>query len=488
LAVIPKSFLPSQETGEFRVVLRLPAGVSIDAMDRLARDADERIRARPEVARTVVTVGGSVGERNQAEVLVLLKPPGQRRQSTDEVKDSVRKILAGLPGASTSVEDLLDIGGGAGRPFTVNITGDDFDRLKATSQSLVETLRRGSDLKDVDSSYRAGASELRWVIDPARAESFGISSAEVGQELRLFIAGATPARYHEGGREYDVRVRLRPDQRDLRTTFPRVVVPNLNHRLIPLSLVARQVQSETPAKIERQDRRRFIEVTADINPHGHGLAAALAETRRLFDSGRIPLTGGTGYEFSGQTKDFQDLLGSVITAVLLAVGAMYLVLASLYDSFFVPLSIMLVLPLAVCGAFYALGITGSSLDIYSMIGCILLMGVAAKNSILLVDHIHEGVRGGKGLDAAILRAGQVRLRPILMTSFALVAGMLPMALPLQESARQRAPMAIAVIGGVITSTLLTLVVVPAAYGYILRAQRWVVGRLKGLIRPVRWEN
>jgi HAE1 family hydrophobic/amphiphilic exporter-1 len=153
---------------------------------------------------------------------------------------------------------------------------------------------------------------------------------------------------------------------------------------------------------------------------------------------------------------------------------MYLVLASLYESFFIPFSIMLVLPLAVCGAFYALGITGSSLDIYSCVGCVLLLGVAAKNSILLVDYIHEGVREGRDLKAAILRAGEIRLRPILMTSFALIAGMLPMALPFQEAAKSRAPMAIAVIGGVVSSTLLTLVVVPAAYRYILRFEGFVL--------------
>jgi len=166
--------------------------------------------------------------------------------------------------------------------------------------------------------------------------------------------------------------------------------------------------------------------------------------------------------------------------VSLSIFAMYLVLASLYESFFVPLSIMLVLPLAICGAFYGLGITHSHLDIYSMIGCVLLMGVAAKNSILLVDYIQEGLREGKSLRDSILKAGQVRLRPILMTSFALIAGMLPMAFPLQESARQRAPMAIAVIGGLITSTLLTLVVVPAAYEYILRLQGFVLGKLRAI--------
>jgi HAE1 family hydrophobic/amphiphilic exporter-1 len=381
-----------------------------------------------------------------------------------------------------TVEDLLDVGGGAGQPFVLNITGENAADLKSVSAQLVDRLKNNPDLKDVDQSYRAGAEELRWVLDSTKTQELGVSSAEAGHELRLLIAGDTPAKFHTDGREYDVRVRLSPQDRDLRASFARITVPNLNHRMIPLTAVAREITSETPAKIERENRKRFIQVSADVSPGGHGLSAAIQETKRLFESGELKLPPGIHYEFSGQTKDFQELLNSVFLAVGLSVFAMYLVLASLYESFFVPLSIMLVLPLAVCGAFYGLGVTHSHLDIYSMIGCVLLMGVAAKNSILLVDYIQEGLREGKSLNEAILNAGRVRLRPILMTSFALIAGMLPMALPFQESSRQRAPMAIAVIGGVITSTLLTLVVVPAAYEYILMLQNWVLARFKKLIQ------
>ena len=246
------------------------------------------------------------------------------------------------------------------------------------------------------------------------------------------------------------------------------MVPNLNHRLIPLSHVARPVNSLSPSSIQREDRKRYIEVSADVDPTGRGLAHAVQMTRALFSSGKIRLPPGVTYEFAGQTRDFQDLLSSALLAVVLSVVFMYLVLASLYESFFVPFTILLVLPLAVCGAFYALYLTGAPLEINSMIGCILLLGVAAKNSILLVDHIHEARVHGKDLRQAILDAGRVRLRPIMMTSFALIAGMLPMAIAFNESSRQRSGMAIAVIGGLITSTLLTLVVVPAAYGYIER--------------------
>jgi HAE1 family hydrophobic/amphiphilic exporter-1 len=478
---LPKTFVPSQGSGEFQVSLETPAGTSLDAMSQVAERVDKDVRGHPEVARTVLTVGGENGERNQAKILVQLKQDQSRKGTTEQVKEAVRQELHKFPElAQARVEDLFDIGGGAGAPFVLKITGEDLDQLRAVTEDLVNHLKQDPDLKDVVSSYRPGAGELRVEIDPRRARTYGISSAEVGQELRILLSGVVATHFHEGGQQYDVRVRLAPEDRDLRKTFRRINVPNLNHRLLPLPVVAKLTEATSPAVIQRQDRERFIEVSADLSPEGRGLAYAIQKTRQLFDSGEVKLPAGVHYAFAGQTRDFEELLNNAILAVALSIGFMYLVLASLYESFFVPFSIMLVLPLAVCGAFYALALTGGAIDIYSMIGCILLFGVAAKNSILLVDYIHEGIRAGKDLKTAILHAGEIRVRPILMTSFALIAGMVPVAFPSAESAQQRTGMAIAVIGGIVSSTLLTLVVVPAAYRYILLFEKGVMF----LIRPL----
>jgi HAE1 family hydrophobic/amphiphilic exporter-1 len=354
------------------------------------------------------------------------------------------------------------------------LIGEDLEQLKIVSDSLVEHLKKSPDLMDVDTTYRAGAPELEVSIDKARAEDYGISSLQVGQELRTLIAGATPAKFRESGRQYDIRVRLEKDQRDLRQTFPKVSIPNVNNRMVPLSDVSTLIKSRGPSTIYRQDRARYIQISADINPHGGGLSSAVQEIRRLLDSGEVKIPSGAHYEFVGQTKDFQDLMSSMAVAIGLAIGFMYLILSSLYESFFIPFSIMLVVPLAACGAFYALGMTGSTLDIYSIIGCVLLLGVAAKNSILLVDYINQGLKQGKDLRSAILAAGTVRLRPIMMTSFALIAGMLPVAIGLTEYSKQRTSMGVAVIGGLVSSTLLTLVVVPAAYRYVQRFESRVL--------------
>jgi HAE1 family hydrophobic/amphiphilic exporter-1 len=470
---IPKTFTPSQESGEFQVLTTVEAGSSLDFTARALQEISERIQRHPEVARVITTAGGDVGERNVGQILVLLQPPEKRHLKTSAVKDLVREDLKARPDVSAQITDLLDVGGGAGHPYQVKVTGENLENVRAVASRLIESLRHETDLKDLTETYRAGGKELRWVVDPQKAREQGASSAEVGNEIRSLITGARPARLHDltssGGRDYAVHVRLNPKE----LSFSDLLVPNMNHQMIPLTAVARRLESETPAAIEREDRKPFIEVDAELDPHGKGLAVALDKTKELFASGRLELPPGVQYEFSGQTKDFQDLLANVILAGALSILAMYLVLASLYESFFVPFSIMLVLPLAICGAFYGLWVTGSNLDIYSMIGCILLMGVAAKNSILLVDSIQAGIQSGLSSAAAITRAGEARFRPIIMTSFALIAGMLPLALPLREASRGQAPMAIAVIGGVVSSTLLTLVVVPAAYGYVARFEAWV---------------
>ena len=352
------------------------------------------------------------------------------------------------------------------------MVGDDLNQLKIVSDQLLAQLKNDPDLKDVDTTYRVGQPVLEVVPEKALAQNFGILSTQVGSELRTLIEGTVPAKFREEGREYDIRVRLLPEQRELRETFAKISVPNVNGRLIPLSQVAKLVETKGPSTIYRQNRSRYIQISADLAPTGRGLGKAIDDVKETFDKGHIKLPPGVAYSFVGNAEDFQDLTKSIGLALFLAIIFIYLVLSSLYESFFTPLAIMLVIPLAACGALYALAITHSSLDLFSMIGCILLLGVATKNSILLVDYIQRALTKGKPLKTAIMEAGKVRLRPIMMTSFALIAGMIPVAIPMAETAKSRSSMGVAVIGGLISSTFLTLIVVPAAYSYIERFEKW----------------
>jgi len=243
--------------------------------------------------------------------------------------------------------------------------------------------------------------------------------------------------------------------------------------------VSHPVTTSGPATIQRQDRGRSVTIGADVSASGGGMGAAMDAVDRYFVQHKLP--AGMRYAFVGQAQSFQELISNMILAVVLAVLFIYLVLASLYESFITPFTIMLVLPLAICGALFALAITKESLDIFSMIGCVMLLGIATKNSILLVDYTNQKIREGMDRSEAIIEAGKVRLRPILMTSFALIAGMIPVAIGLNEASRQRTSMGVSIIGGLVTSTLLSLVVVPAAFSYIDSLRIWLgklVGRLQ----------
>jgi HAE1 family hydrophobic/amphiphilic exporter-1 len=248
-------------------------------------------------------------------------------------------------------------------------------------------------------------------------------------------------------------------------------VPNLNNSLVPLWRVANPVDAEGPSKISRLDRSRMVQITADIRP-GKGMGDAMKDIDDMLAQGDLKLPDGMSYVFIGQAENFKELGESIVFAMGSGILFIYLVLSSLYESFVTPFTIMLAMPLAICGSFVALFITHQTLDIFSMIGLVMLLGVAVKNSILLVDYAMQMIHEGMDRNAAIIRAGRVRLRPILMTTMALIAGTTPIALGLNEASKQRVSMGVAIIGGLISSTVLTLFVVPAAFSYVDRFRLW----------------
>lgn len=468
---IPKTFIPSQDTGEFNVSLELPPGTPLEKTNNVAIDLDKIIRSHPEVHRTIVTIGGRTGEVNEGRISVELTPINKRKASTNEMKALIRVDLKAFEFARAKISG----GGGRGtnQPFNVNIIGSDIAVLKNISHEIILRLKENKDLKDVDMNYREGTPEFKISLDKNKAEEYGVNPSIIGQELRTQIEGAVPALYKINGKEYNIRVRLKEDQRNIKESFAGILIPNINQRLIRLTDVASGKEELGPTTISRQNRSRYIQISADIDSKGKGLGHAIQNLKSKFEKSEIKLPQGVSYEFVGQAENLQELISNILMAGIMAILFIYLVLASLYESFIIPFAILLVLPLAICGAFYALAITGSSLDLFSMIGCIMLLGVATKNSILLVDYINNQIQKGLELKEAIIEAGKVRLRPIIMTSLALIAGMLPLAIGLNEASRERGSMGIAVIGGLISSTLLSLIVIPAAYSYVEKLRRWV---------------
>jgi HAE1 family hydrophobic/amphiphilic exporter-1 len=478
----PKSFMTPMDLGEMQVSIDMPAGTTLDKMTELTREVEQTFRKHPEVSSLITTVGNSTGDSNTARIYMKLVPRKQRAMTTTAFKETVRNDLKKYAYANPKVSDTAGMGGGGGgnRAFTLNIIGNDMEALQKYTDKLLAQLRQSPHLKEVDTSYRVGKPEEQIYLTNNKAEQYGITSAAVGGELRTLIEGSNPGVYRENGHDYDIRVRLQDEQRNINGDIDRVFIPNINGTLIRLADIATVKKAVGPATINRQDRGRYIQISADLATGGGGLGKAKSETEALLTSGELKLPEGMRYAFTGQAESFAELITGIITATLLGIAFIYLVLASLYESFITPFTIMLVFPLALSGGFLAVYYMGYNLDMMAMIGCVMLIGLATKNSILLVDYAHQLVDEGHDRVDAIIKAGRVRLRPILMTSIALVAGMLPIAIGLSEVSSQRAGMGVAVIGGVISSTLLTLIVIPAVYSDIERFREWSLAKMKRL--------
>ncbi len=477
---VPKTFLPAQDNGEFSVDLDMDPGTNLSAMSEVAQKVEEKIRSNPEVRVTTMNVGGRSGEANKASYYVGLVPGKQRSMNTSQFKEKLREQLKEFPEANPKVKDYDAVGGGM-RPFNLEIIGSDAKILEPFAMQVYERVKKLSGLKDVDIDFKPGKPEFQVQLDRDRMQKLGVSSNVLGLELRTQIEGDTPAKYRENSLEYDIRVRLNEEHRNLKNAFNSTYIPNINNTLVRLSDVSEPKEELGVSKITRMDRSRYIEISADIAP-GAGIGDVMKEIDEILEK-ELKMPIGIRHLYLGQAENFQELGQSMAIAMGLAILFIFLILASLYESFITPYTIMLALPLAICGSFLALYIARESLNIFSMIGVIMLLGVATKNSILLVDYANQLIAKGMTRTEALIRAGKTRLRPILMTSMALIAGTLPIAMGLNEASKQRTSMGVAIIGGLVSSTLLTLIVVPAAYSYFDRFRLWSKGIMKLIFMP-----
>lgn len=475
VAFIPGTFIPPQDNGEFVVDLELPPGTNLEEMSRVAQEIDGVVRQNKEIELTSLTVGGSNDEPQLASCYIRMIDFKKRTINTSDMKDRVREQLKGYQNVKIQVKDYDPTGGAMTRPFSLALLGNDQKALEEMASKLVDELRKEPDLKEVDSSNRLGKPELQFRPRMEASESLGINSRSIGAELRAQVEGVKAAKFREMGEEYDIRVRLQEDQRNLRESYLETYVPNINQRLVKLRNVTTLSDVVGPANIDRQDRSRKILVGADIRAGGD-LNAVMARTSSRLTEGDLKLPTGMSYLYVGDSESFQEMGSSLGVALMFAIIFIYMVLASLYESFITPLTIMLALPLALGGAFVGLLVAGESLNLFAFLGIFMLLGVAAKNSILLVDFAKHAMENGEDRVSAIIAAGKTRLRPILMTSVALIAGTLPLAIGLNEASSQRTSMGVGLIGGTVTSTLLTLVVIPAAFLFIDGFREWIEKR------------
>ncbi|MDH3310493.1 MAG: efflux RND transporter permease subunit [Gammaproteobacteria bacterium] len=478
LNIINKEFMPVQDQGLFIVRAQTPVDSSMEYTDAKTREAEAFFATRPEIRRSFVAVGGfgSGGQSNLVNLFVSMKPKGERgidpelghELSQQELMDVTRKALRKL-GFKVSVQDLSQRGFTASRGYPVEfaVQGRDWDKLVEYSETIIQKLDATGLVTDTDSDYLLGKPEVRIVPERIRAAERGVSIQAISQTVNALVGGVVAGQYSSEGRRYDVRLRLREQELDRIDQLKRLYVRNNRGERIQLAEVVQILEGKSLAQINRHDRERSIKIFANVTA-GKSQQEALVRAQQI---ARTVLPPDYRVQFVGGSQAFQESFASLWFVLILGIIVAYMVLASQFNSFVHPFTVLMALPFSVSGAFLTLLAFGHSINIFSFIGLILLMGIAKKNSILLVDFTNQVRDRGVAVREALLEACPIRLRPILMTSLATIAAATPLALALGPGAELRAPMAIAVIGGVFVSTLLTLFVVPCVYELLARFER-----------------
>ena len=478
MGIIPAALVPIQDNSMFSIDLDVPPGSNLEYAKAKAQEVARIARKRPEVAYTYIAMGREGDVVDEGSVFVKLLPKAERSRIQADIEADIRSEIVKISGLMSA------IGGGwnpGEKAIQIQLKGQQAGELTRLAQQVAAEMRQVPGAVDVDLSTKGQKPELEVQLDRSLAGSLGITVGQVAQALRPAFAGIDVGDWVDpSGETRDVTIRLAPASRtvvaDLESMPLVVSGPDGTTKTIPLGQVARITPGLGPARIDHLDRDRVINVEA--NTEGAALSEVVnAATARIEQNVKFP----TGYGLSqgGQTKDQQEIFTQMLLAIGVAVMLMYFVLVVQFGSFLEPFSILLSLPLSLIGVMLALYFTKVPLDIMSMIGVVLLVGIVAKNAILLIDFAKWSEEAGMERREALILAGRVRLRPILMTTFALVAGMIPVALGSGEGGDFRAPLGISVIGGVITSTLLTLLVIPTVYESLADTRDWIIARFKG---------
>jgi HAE1 family hydrophobic/amphiphilic exporter-1 len=480
IPVLGAEFVPKADFSETQINFHTPVGSSLELTEQRARQVDAVLRALPEVRHTVTTINsGQALGKIYGSIYVRLVDRAQRQRSADEIGTVLRERLASIPGITVTNLGMNDMGGGKSLQFSIQ--GDALDELGRLSEQITARLRNIPGLVDLDTTLKPDKPTVGIDVKRDAAADAGLNVDALANSLRTLVAGTTVGNWRApDGENYDVNVRLAPEGRTQLADISRLplavsAASDGSPRIVRLAQVADVRPSFGPNQINRRDLNR--EINIDANAFGRSAGDVSADIRRVLET--TPFPPGYRYSFGGSTKNMNESFSYAIGALALAVVFIYMILASQFRSFLQPLALMSSLPLTLIGVVLALLAFGSTLNMFSIIGIVMLMGLVTKNAILLVDFAIRSREGSLGdghapmnREDALLHAARVRLRPILMTTLAMIFGMLPLALAITEGSEQRAPMGQAVIGGVITSSLLTLVVVPVIYCYLDDLAAW----------------
>jgi multidrug efflux pump subunit AcrB len=458
--LVGSEFVPETDQGFTQLALRMPVGSSLERTDAKVKQIEEIIATIPEIENVATWVGGP-GQRNQAWLNISLKPKAKRNRTQKQVEEAMRAAIAKVPGTDASV--------GFNRPIYVAILGNDAEGLAKVADAFAEKVKKIPGAVDVESSVKPGLPAYAVRLKPGAVRELGLTAPQLASSLRAYVNGETATFWTTpDGDQVDVVLRLNESSRQrldqlkgLPVAFAKDGTP------ISLDSVATIETVFNPEVIRRQNLQRREAVFAGVQ--GRSAGEVGDDVQKLIKETNLP--PGFSFDVGGQMQQQAEAFGGLLAAMALAVIFIYIVLASQFGSFLQPLAIMASLPLALIGVMLALLLWRSTLNIFSMIGLVMLMGLVTKNAILLVDFANQARKAGATIADALLQAGMIRMRPIIMTTMAMVFGMLPLALAFNEGGEIQAPMGRAIIGGILTSTLLTLVVVPVLYSYVVRGTK-----------------
>jgi hydrophobe/amphiphile efflux-1 (HAE1) family protein len=463
-----QEFVPQQDQNFFRVAVEAPVGSSLEYTKSKCLEIEKYLKSRSEVTRFVMSVGGSFS--NTAMIPVVLTEKHLRAKGQEEIMREFRRDLSKIEGIKVRLNDLSSRGLTARRslPVEFNIRGADYAKLKVASEEIVQGMKATGMMVDIDTSYREGQPELQIIPNREAAALRGVSMEDLGQTIQTAMGSVREGKFTSQGRRYDVRIQLEKNQRLQPADLEHLQIRTAYGELIPITDVVEWKEVKVQQSISRVNRQRAVTISANL-VKGVSQSVALAEAQRIAEK---VLPEGYTFNLEGGAQSFKESFGSLWFALLVGIVVAYMILAAQFNSFIHPITVLLALPFSVTGAFMILMAFDQSMNLFSMIGLILLFGIVKKNSILLVEftnHVREEEK--MGIRAALEKACPIRLRPILMTSCATVGAAIPTALSSAPGSEARVPMALTIMGGVIVSTFFTLYVVPCAYSLFSKLER-----------------
>ena len=464
-------FLPMEDNKEFQVFIKAPVGTNLETMKKKVQPLLKKIESDDAVEYTVLSIGyNDAKEIHKAKIYAKLKPKEQRELNQEQIVLKYTNEFKAIKDMIITVEDLPPFDtGSSNAPIQIVITGDDLDIINDTSKKVMNMLKEVNGVTNIDRDYEEGKPEIRIDIKRQNAQIAGVSAEQIAGILSsAYSSDRAISYYEEKGRQFDITLRFEDIYRKSVEDMKKLQVRASDGSFVALEGLVTFEQKDSTASINRFDRERKVLVTGGL--FGDSLDNIVkAVDEKIVDI----LPAGYNYRYTGDVENMKDTNAAFGAAVLLAVILIYLILAALYESLIQPFIIMVSMPLSFTGVIVALFLSGNNFSLFVMIGIILLLGMVGKNAILVVDFANKAVEDGKSVDDALLEAGEKRLRPILMTTFAMIGAMIPLAFGTGAGSESNAPMALAIIGGLISSTILTLLVVPAIYKLMYPVDRWL---------------